>query len=100
MEGGIRPAGRGEIAQDVFANTATRRVPGEVSFADLLEGEVAKVQNFDEQYQQALEAYLLGADNQDEVVIAFRKKQFAFNTLLTIRNKLQDAFDELMRLRI
>lgn len=100
MEGGIRAAGPGGPALDVFANTATPRETGEVSFKDLLLGEVTKVQDLDEQYQQALEAYLQGADNQDEVVIAFRKKQFAFNTLLTIRNKLQDAFDELMRLRI
>ncbi|GEM_PF-6244601 len=100
MSGGIQPTGPGGIAQDVFANTATRRAPGEVSFQDILLGEVGKVQNSDEQYQKALEAYLQGADNQDEVVIAFRKKQFAFNSLLTIRNKLQDAFDELMRLRI
>lgn len=99
MDGGVRPTDSGTIAHDVFANTATRRAPGEVSFGDLLMGEVAKTQAADEQYQRALEAYLGGADNQDEVLIAFRKKQFAFNTLLTIRNKLQDAFDELMRLR-
>ncbi len=100
MSGGVQPAGSQSPAIDVFANTRPARVPGEPSFQDIFLGQVGKVQSLDEDYQKALEAYLGGADNEDQVAISFRKKQFAFNTLLQIRNKLVEGFDQLMQMRV
>lgn len=100
MSGGVQPAGQGSPALDVFSRTRPERVPGEKSFQDIFLGQINQVQGLDEQYQKSLEAFLGGADNQDEVVIAFRKKQFAFNTLLQIRNKLVEGFDQLMQMRV
>lgn len=44
--------------------------------------------------------YLKGDATIDEVTIAFRKSQVAFELLLQVRNRLMDAYNELMTLRV
>ena len=47
-----------------------------------------------------LEKYTKGLASQDQVTVAFKKAQIAFEAMLQIRNKLVDAFEEIQRMRI
>jgi len=76
--------------------------PGERSFRDILRESLDKVNELQLDADQILERYL--ADDpevrQEHVMVAFRKAQIAFETLMQIRNKLVDAFEEIQRMRI
>lgn len=73
---------------------------GERSFKEILEDSISKVNQFQQEADLSLEKYYRGEATEDEVMIAFRKAQIAFEALMQIRNKLVDAFEEIQRMRI
>ena len=73
---------------------------GERSFKEILQDSIASVNKLQQEADQVLEKYTRGDATEDQVMIAFKKSQIAFETLMQMRNKLVDAFEEIQRMRI
>jgi flagellar hook-basal body complex protein FliE len=73
---------------------------GERSFKEILKQTIDKVAQTQKAADISLEKLIKGEATPDEVLIAFRKAQIAFETLMQIRNKIIDAFEEIQRMRI
>ena len=81
-------AGKAELAE------------GERSFKDILQDSIENVNRLQKEADVMLEKYTNGEASQDQVMVAFKKSQIAFESLLQIRNKLVAAFEEVQRMRI
>jgi flagellar hook-basal body complex protein FliE len=73
---------------------------GEKSFKDILQDSIENVNRLQKEADVMLEKYTKGEVGQDQVMVAFKKSQIAFEALLQIRNKLVEAFDDVQRMRI
>lgn len=80
----------------------TRPVPleGERSFKDILQESINSVNQLQQEADLTLEKLFKNEATQEEVMVAFKKAQIAFEALMQIRNKLTDAFEEIQRMRI
>ncbi len=93
--GGILPIGPGA------SPAAKTGVTEGKSFQDVLQESIDRVNQLQKDAEAAQAALASGrTDNVEEVMIAVRKAELAFKTLMQIRNKLIDAYDELQRMRI
>ncbi len=89
------------------AKTGTPVIPGagsgegQVSFKDVLMKNLNEVNQLQADADQKLQDFVSGkTQNLGEVISASQKAGLAFNMLTQIRNKLQDAYDEVKNLRI
>ncbi len=74
---------------------------GQASFKDILMKNLNEVNQLQEDADQKLQDFVSGkTQNLGEVISASQKAGLAFNLLTQIRNKLQDAYDEVKNLRI
>jgi flagellar hook-basal body complex protein FliE len=74
---------------------------GKVSFRDVLWQSLGEVNEFDRKAQSAVASALTSDDlTQAEVFTAVKQADLAFRTMLQIRNKLVDAYNELKNLRM
>ena len=74
---------------------------GNVSFKDVLMKNLNEVNQLQEDADKSLENFVTGkSQNMGEVISASQKASLAFSMLTQIRNKLQDAYDEVKNLRI
>src|SRR5262249_53227810 len=79
----------------------TSSAPGSVSFQDVLLKSLEQVNEIDRQSQSMIAGALTGEDyTQAEVFTAVKKADLALRTMLQIRNKLVDAYNELKNLRM
>lgn len=95
--GGLGPL-KGPIAPGLTPKAAP--VEGERSFKEILQDSLGSVNQLQKEADQVLEKYTKGEASQDQVMVAFKKSQIAFEAMLQIRNKLVDAFEEIQRMRI
>jgi flagellar hook-basal body complex protein FliE len=95
--GGLGPL-RGAVGPGLAAKPAP--VEGERSFKEILQDSIQSVNQLQKEADQVLEKYSKGEASQDQVMVAFKKAQIAFEAMLQIRNKLVDAFEEIQRMRI
>jgi flagellar hook-basal body complex protein FliE len=70
------------------------------SFKDILMEALNKVNQLQIDADNMLQKLVKGEATQEEVVITFRKAQIMFELLMQIRNKLVDAYQEILRMRI
>jgi flagellar hook-basal body complex protein FliE len=74
---------------------------GGASFKDVLMQNLNEVNKLQQESDTALENYVTGkSHNVGEVITASQKAGLAFSMLTQIRNKLQEAYDEVKNLRI
>src|SRR5262245_2410175 len=74
---------------------------GSVSFQDVLLKSLEQVNELDRQSQSMIAGALTGDEyTQAEVFTAVKKADLAFRTMLQIRNKLLEAYNELKDLRM
>ncbi len=73
---------------------------GERAFKDILQDSIENVNRLQKEADVMLEKYAKGEVGQDQVTAAFQKSQIAFESLLQVRNKLVEAFEEIQRMRI
>ncbi|RCX15509.1 flagellar hook-basal body complex protein FliE [Anaerobacterium chartisolvens] len=72
-----------------------------VSFADHLKNALNSVDNMQNYSEEAANALAAGkADNIDEVVVAGQKAEVALLLTIQVRNKILDAYNEIMRMQI
>jgi flagellar hook-basal body complex protein FliE len=95
--GGLGPV-KGPITPGLTPKAAP--VEGERSFKEILQDSLGSVNQLQKEADQVLEKYTKGEASQDQVMVAFKKAQIAFEAMLQIRNKLVDAFEEIQRMRI
>lgn len=71
------------------------------SFKDVLMKNLNEVNKLQQDADKSLEDFVTGkTDNMGEVISASQKASLAFSMLTQIRNKLQDAYDEVKNLRV
>src|SRR4051812_2478196 len=74
---------------------------GQVSFKDVLMKNLNEVNQLQEDADKSLQDFVTGkSQNMGEVISASQKASLAFSMLTQIRNKLQDAYDEVKNLRV
>ncbi len=74
---------------------------GEVSFRDFLKNELNKVNDLIIQSDRLSEDFAAGkTDNIHQVLIAVEKADIALQLTLQIRNKILDAYNEIMRMQL
>lgn len=73
----------------------------EVSFGEYLNSALLKVSNLENQSTQLKEDFAIGkTDNIPEVLIAGEKANVALQFTMQVRNKVLDAYSEIMRMQI
>lgn len=73
----------------------------EISFGEYLNSALMKVTDLENQADQLKEDFALGkTDNIPEVLIAGEKANVALQFTMQIRNKILDAYSEIMRMQI
>ncbi len=71
------------------------------SFADVLKSEIDGVAKLQEDASQAIQKLATGqTDDVTDVFVAMEKSETAFKTLLAIRSKLLDAYEEIKNLPV
>ncbi len=74
---------------------------GASSFADTLKSSINEVAKLQEDASQAVEALATGrTEDVTGVMMAMEKSDLAFKTLLAIRSKLMEAYDEIKNMPI
>ncbi|HEB60044.1 MAG TPA: flagellar hook-basal body complex protein FliE [Gammaproteobacteria bacterium] len=75
---------------------------GGSDFADLLKQSVAKVNDTQQQASRLAEAFQRGDPNvqMSEVMIAMQKSSVSFQAMLEVRNKLVNAYQEIMNMQV
>ena len=85
-----------EIASPSTGSNATTGTSGGTSFADTLKKSIDDVAKLQQDASQAVTDLATGkSENVSGVMTAVEKSDLAFKTLLAIRSKLMDAYDEI-----
>jgi flagellar hook-basal body complex protein FliE len=70
-------------------------------FSDALFKAVAEVNNLNDNANKAiLNVQAGGTDNLHETMIALEKADVSFRTMMTVRNKMMEAYQEIMRMQV
>jgi len=100
------------MIEGINNNLPLNRVPGSgttgssggvngKSFADVLKGSIDEVARLQQDASQAVEDLATGkSENVSGVMTAMEKSDLAFKTLLAIRTKLIDAYEEIKNMPI
>jgi len=95
------PIGPQQIGGAGSAGAAKTQPPQDGSFKDVLMKSLEEVDRLQKDADVAFQRLATGqAQNVTEVLSAVQKADLAFKTLMQIRNKLIDAYDELRQMRI
>lgn len=74
---------------------------GQINFRDVLMSSLDQVNEFDRQAQASIASGLAENDlTQAEVFASVKKADLAFRTMLQIRNKLVEAYNEIKQMRM
>ena len=80
---------------------ASAPATGSASFADLLKNSIEEVARLQSDASQAVEALATGrTEDVTGVMTAMEKSDLAFKTLLSIRGKLMEAYEEIKNIPI
>ena len=74
--------------------------PSDVKFGEVLKQALGEVNEMQLDTEKAVEDLLTGKrDDVSRVLLAVQKADLAFETMMQIRNKLLEAYQEIMRMR-
>lgn len=83
------------------ANTVPDTEGTKVSFSDFLNNAISEVNNLQIQSEQLNEAFAMGKnDNIHQVMIAAEKADMALQLTIQLRNKVMEAYQEIMRMPV
>jgi flagellar hook-basal body complex protein FliE len=101
---GLNNIGSQQITQAACPPTgqnSSTQTAGGASFKDVLMQNLSEVNKLQQDADQTMENFVTGrSNNMGEVISATQKASMAFSMLTQIRNKLQDAYDEVKNLRV
>jgi len=90
----------GGLSQKLNQSSKLDKSSGD-EFKNLLMKSINEVNRMQDEAEQATTDLVVGkTDNVAEVFTAVKKADLAFQTLLQIRNKLMDAYDEIRNMRV
>ena len=96
----IRPSQIGDLSPST-AKKSTATDGESPSFADVLKSSIAEVNQLKQEADVAINDLATGkTESFTEVLTAVEKADLAFRALMSIRNKLVDAYEEINRLRV
>lgn len=99
---GLIPGSSG-IGNELKLRQAQQQPGGkpEVDFKQMLEQEIAEVNQLQQDAKEAVEDLAAGRrDDVEGVIIATQKADTAFRMLLQVRNKVMDAMEEIKQIRV
>ncbi len=71
------------------------------SFTQVLKTSLERMAEVQQEADQAIQAFVLGrSDDLVETLLAVEKARLAFQTLVQVRNKLLEAYQEIMRMPV
>lgn len=89
------------LARPDGAGSANKAVEGEESFVDTLAQSIEKVNSLQKEADQAIEKLSTGESNNIHgAMIAVSKADTAFRMTMQVRNKIVEAYQEVMRMQI
>lgn len=89
-----------QVVNPAGAAKASAGMP-ETSFADVLKKQIGEVAQLQQDASSAVQSLSTGKTSDvDGVMVAMEKSDVAFKTLLAIRSKLMDAYDEIKNIPI
>ena len=98
---GLKPGQTLPLGGDSGSTGAAGGTDAASSFKDVLLKNLGEVNKLQQDADTTLENYTTGKTaNMGEVISATQKASMAFSMLVQIRNKLQDAYDEVKNLRV
>lgn len=101
MINGIDKLGIGNVAGISPATTRATGTAGGASFSDVLKNSIDEVSRMQQDASKAVEDLATGkSEDVTGVMTAMEKSDLAFKTLLAIRAKLMDAYDEIKGISI
>jgi len=81
--------------------SGNKSMTGEITFSDFLKNELDKANALIIQSDKLSEDFAAGkTDNIHQVLVAVEKADIALQLTLQIRNKLMDAYNEIMRMQL
>lgn len=90
-----------EIQQDRMDKNSGASLEGGKSFADTLGDAMNSVNDMHKQADVAMQGIATGENkNIPEVLIAVEKADIAFKMMLQVRNKIIDAYQEVMKMQV
>lgn len=94
--------GIGKVFQEVSTNGVDKAsAGGKESFADVLKSSIEKVNGLQNEADQATQDLLVGKDtNIHQVMIAMEKADLSFQMMMQVRNKIVNAYEEMMRMQV
>lgn len=95
-------SGMGKVAgAGLTAKPTGTGAPAGASFADVMKKSIDEVTRLQQDASQAVEKLATGqTDDVSGVMTAMEKSDLAFKTLLAIRSKLMDAYEEIKSMQI
>ncbi|HEV8377407.1 MAG TPA: flagellar hook-basal body complex protein FliE [Tepidisphaeraceae bacterium] len=99
--GNLGSIGAGRMAEVAGKGAASPGESGGASFSDALRKSIDEVSKLQEDASRAVEDVMTGkSDNVSGVMTAVEKSDLAFKTLLAIRAKLMEAYEEIKSIQI
>lgn len=96
-----RPGPAGKVPEGTTRVAALSSGAPEKSFGEVLLESIREADRLQDSAEQAIQGLASGKrDDVAGVMTAVEKADLAYRTLMGVRNKLVDAYEELMRLRI
>jgi flagellar hook-basal body complex protein FliE len=93
---GPKPTGINEAAS--LETTKDKKADG--TFEKLLDETIGKVATLQKEADRAIEELASGSGDIVQAMIAIQKAELSFQTMVEIRNKLLNAYEELMRMQL
>jgi flagellar hook-basal body complex protein FliE len=86
---------------EVNPSVSSPGVSGDKSFADTLKDAITEVNNLQQVSNQKMQELAVGkTDNVADVMIAAEKADIAMRVMVQVRNKVIDAYNEIMRMNV
>ena len=97
----IEPIGMAPLTSMTVAGRAGGAQPGPSSFSEILSGALGQVNDLQNQAAQANVRLAAGQiEDVSEVMIAAEKASVALQMTMQVRNKIVDAYQEIMRMQV
>jgi flagellar hook-basal body complex protein FliE len=95
-----------KIIQNIEKDLSTNKIKGQkeqgkVDFSEVLKSALDDVSNVEKTAEEQIKQAITGDDaNVHKTLIAVEKADLSFKLMMEIRNKLMDAYNEIMRIRV
>lgn len=90
-----------ELRSGPFENKPLTQTPGEKTFADTLKDAVGNVNDLQKQADVKMQQLATGkTDNIQDVMMATEKADIALRLMVNVRNKIIEAYQEVMKMQV